>query len=64
MTTTVQKRLKELKRQEKQKAKTEVRRNKALAGREREHSGRATAAANTHAGSVTDADGHDMENPT
>jgi hypothetical protein len=61
MTTTVQKRLKELKRQEKQKAKTEVRRNKAL---ERENHGRATADVNTHARSVTDADGHDIENPT
>ena len=64
MTTTVQKRSKELKRQEKQKAKTEVRRKKALAGREREHHGRAKAVANSHAKSVTDADGHDIENPT
>ena len=63
MTTTVQKRQKELKRQEKQKAKTVVRRNKALAGRERENHGRAVAA-NTHAKTLTDADGHDIENPT
>jgi|HubBroStandDraft_2_1064218.scaffolds.fasta_scaffold521267_2 hypothetical protein len=64
MTTAVQKRLKELKQQEKQKAKTEVRRKKALAGRERAHHGRATGAASTHARSVTNADGHDIENPT
>jgi hypothetical protein len=64
MTSTVQKRPKELKRQEKQKAKPEVRRNTAVAGREREHHGRATTSANTHARSVTDADGHDIENPT
>jgi hypothetical protein len=64
MTTTVQKRLKELKRQEKQKAKSEVRRNKALAGREQGHHGRAKAVANSHAKRVTDADGHDIENPT
>jgi hypothetical protein len=64
MATTVQKRLKELNRKKRQTAKTEVRRNKALAGREREHRGRATAAANAHARSVTDAGGHDIENPT
>ena len=64
MTTTVQKRLTELKRHEKQKAKTEVQRNEALAGREREYRGRATAIANTHARTVTDVNGQDIENPT
>jgi hypothetical protein len=64
MTTTVQKRLKERKRQEKQKSKEEVRRNKTIAKREQEHQGPATADANTHASTVTNADGHDVENPS
>jgi hypothetical protein len=64
MTTTFQKRQKEHKRHEKQKAKAEVRRNKAIARRAQEQHGRATADANTHAATVTDANGHDIENPT
>jgi hypothetical protein len=64
MTTTFQKRQKEHKRLEKQKAKAEVRRNKAIARREQQGQGRATADENTHAATVTDANGHDIENPT
>jgi sRNA-binding protein len=64
MTTTFQKRQKEHKRQEKQKAKAEVRRNKAIARRTQEHYGRAAADSNTHAATVTDHNGHDIENPT
>jgi hypothetical protein len=64
MTTTFQKRQKEHKRHEKQKAKAEVRRNKAIARRAQEQLGRASADANTHAATVTDASGHDIENPT
>jgi hypothetical protein len=62
MTTTFQKRQKEYKRLEKQKAKAEVRRNKAIARREQQ--GRATADENTDASTVTDPNGHDIENPT
>jgi hypothetical protein len=64
MTTTFQKRQKEHKRLEKQKAKAEVRRNKAIARREQEQNGRAIADANTHAATVTDDNGHDIENAT
>jgi len=64
MTMTVQKRLKEHKRQEKQKAKEEVRRNKTIAKRAQEHQGPATADASMHASTVTNADGHDIENPS
>jgi hypothetical protein len=63
MTMTVQKRQKELKRPEKQKAKADVRRNKTIA-RRTQHQGRATADVNTHARTVTDVNGHDIENPT
>jgi hypothetical protein len=62
MTTTFQKRQKEHKRHEKQKAKAEVRRNKAIARRAQEQNGRAVADANTHAATVTDDNGHDIEN--
>ncbi len=62
MTTTFQKRQKEHKRHEKQKAKAEVRRNKAIARRAQEQNGRAVADANSHAATVTDDNGHDIEN--
>ena len=63
MTTTFLKRQKEFKRLEKQKAKAEVRRNKAIARREQQEQGKAIADENTPA-TVTDANGHDIENPT
>jgi hypothetical protein len=61
---TIQKRQKELKRQEKKRAKAEKRRNKKFARREEEQQGRAIADESTRARSVTDAYGHDIENPT
>jgi hypothetical protein len=61
---TVRKRQKELKRQEKQRAKSEERRNKKIARSAQEHQGRAIADESTLARSVTDVDGHDIENPT
>jgi hypothetical protein len=61
---TVQKRQKELKRQEKQRQKSAERRNKKIARRAEVHQGRAIADESTHTRSVTDADGHDIENPT
>ena len=64
MTTTFQKRQKEFKRLEKQKAKAEIRRNKAIARREQQELGKATADSSAHAATVTDANGHDIENPT
>jgi hypothetical protein len=64
MTTTFQKRQKEHKRLEKQKAKAEVRRNKAIARREQGPSGGAPIDENTDAPAVTDDNGHDIENPT
>lgn len=64
MTTTFQKRQKEHKRLEKQKAKAEVRRNKSIARREQQELGKATADSNAHAATVTDDNGHDIENPT
>jgi hypothetical protein len=64
MTTTFQKRQKEYKRLEKQKAKAEVRRNKSIARREQQEQGRAVADSNAHAATVTDENGHDIENPT
>jgi hypothetical protein len=69
MTTTFQKRQKEHKRQEKQKAKAEVRRNKAIARREQGPNGGAPidydfADDNTDVAGVTDAHGHEIENPT
>jgi hypothetical protein len=60
---TAQKRQKELKRQEKQRAKSEERRKK-IARRAEGHQGRAIADESTHTRSVTDVDGHDIENPT
>jgi hypothetical protein len=60
---TAQKRQKELKRQEKQRAKSEERRKK-IARRAAGHQGRAIADESTHTRSVTDVDGHDIENPT
>jgi hypothetical protein len=66
MTTTVQKRQKEHKRQEKRKAKEEVRRNKTIAKRAQqqspEHQGPPIADADTDATTITDADGRDIEN--
>jgi hypothetical protein len=64
MTTTVLKRNKERKRHEKQKEKTEQRRNKSLARRASAHQGPANADAATHAKGLTDVHGHDIENPT
>jgi hypothetical protein len=61
---TIQKRQKELKRQEKQREKSEERRNKKIARRAEEHHGRAIADESTQTRSVTDVDGHDIENPT
>jgi hypothetical protein len=61
---TMQKRQKEFKRLEKQRAKSEERRNKKIARRAEEHQGRAIADEGTHTRSVTDVDGHDIENPT
>jgi hypothetical protein len=61
---TIQKRQKELKRQDKQRAKTEERRNKKIARRAEEHHGPAIADESAHTRSVTDVDGHDIENPT
>jgi hypothetical protein len=61
---TAQKRQKELKRQEKQRAKSEERRNKKIAKRAEEHHGPVSADESTHTTSVTDVDGHDIENPT
>jgi hypothetical protein len=63
LTTTFLKRQKEHKRHEKQKAKAEVRRNKAIARRAQENQGPATDDTDTPA-AVTDANGQDVENPT
>jgi hypothetical protein len=64
METTIQKRQKRAKRQEKQSAKAKLRRHKTIAQVAQEHNGKATADANTRAKNVTDAGGHDLENPT
>jgi hypothetical protein len=64
MTTTFQKRQKEHKRLEKQKAKAEVRRNKAIARREQQEQGKAIVDSDADVATITDENGHDIENPT
>jgi hypothetical protein len=63
MTTTFQKRQKEFKRQEKQKAKAEKRKNKAIAKRDSDQVGPPIGDPETLDMDVTNADGHDIENP-
>jgi len=62
MATTIQGREKELRRQGKQRTKSELR--QGTTRREHENQGPATADANLRAKKITDADGHDVENPT
>jgi hypothetical protein len=64
MTTTFQKRQKELKRQEKQKAKTEKRRNKPAVKREDGQHGPPIADANEDNGFMDTDYGRDIENPS
>jgi hypothetical protein len=63
MTTTFQKRQKEFKRQEKQKAKAEKRKNKAIAKRDSDQVGPPIGDVEPQDLGLTDADGHDFENP-
>jgi hypothetical protein len=64
MKPTVQNRKKKLKRQEKQIANTTLQRDDIVARRAQQHRGKAKAGASTMAKKVTDAGGHDLENPT
>jgi hypothetical protein len=63
MTTTFQKRQKEFKRQEKQKAKAEKRKNKANVKRDPDQQGPPIGSVDPQDLGITDADGHDFENP-